>query len=265
MINDSRIREPAVAGLFYPAAATVLQAQVDGLLAAAKPPAGAQPRAIVVPHAGYIYSGAAAAEAYAQLAPWREHIKRVVILGPPHRVPMRGLALSSATAFATPLGELALDTQAESCWAAAQDVAVNDRAHAPEHSIEVQLPFLQTVLGDIRILPLLVADTAPARLAELLAPCWERADTLLVISTDLSHFLDYEAARRRDHDTDEAIMGLDATCIGPEQACGCRPLNGLLHLAANRAAHIERVALCNSGDTAGSHDRVVGYAAYVLH
>jgi hypothetical protein len=265
MTNNTRIRPPAVAGLFYPAAAKALRAQVEELLAAVTPSVGARPRAIVVPHAGYIYSGAAAARAYARLAPWREQIKRVVICGPPHRVPFRGLALSSAAAFATPLGELMLDAQTVSAWSGERDVAINDVAHAPEHSIEVQLPFLEIALGDISILPVLVADTAPARLAELLAPHWDRDDTLIVISTDLSHFLDYDTARRRDGETDDSIMKLDATRIGPDQACGCRPLNGLLHLGAQRAAHIERLALCNSGDTAGSRDRVVGYGSYVLH
>ena len=264
-MNETRIRRPAVAGLFYPDTPAVLRAEVQGLLANASPPSGPQPRALVVPHAGYIYSGAAAAQAYARLEPWRERIKHVLVLGPPHRVPLRGLALSSAGAFATPLGDLALDVAAIAHWATELDVAINDVAHGPEHSIEVQLPFLQTVLGDIDLLPVLVADPSPARLAQLLAPCWEREDTLIIISTDLSHFLDYEQARRRDGETDAAIMSLDATRIGPEQACGCRPLNGLLELAAQRAAHIERLALCNSGDTAGSHDRVVGYAAYALH
>lgn len=264
-MNDTRIRKPALAGLFYPAAADELRAQLKGLLADTTPSNNERPRAIIVPHAGYIYSGAAAAQAYARLAPWREQIKHVLVLGPPHRVPMCGLALSSATAFATPLGDLPLDRSTMAAFTCEHDVAVNDLAHAPEYSIEVQLPFLQTVLGDINILPLLVADPSPARLAELLAPSWERDDTLIVISTDLSHFLNDEAARRRDSETDETIMNLDATRIGPEQACGCRPLNGLLHLAARRAAHIERLALCNSGDSAGSRARVVGYAAYALH
>jgi len=264
-MSEMRIRKPAVAGLFYPETAALLRAEVQRLLADAAPATGTRPRALIVPHAGYIYSGAAAAQAYARLIPWREQIKHVLVLGPPHRVPVRSLALSSATAFVTPLGAVALDVATVSAWATQCDVEVNDAAHAPEHSIEVQLPFLQSVLDGFDILPVLVADPSPLRLAEMLAPYWERDDTLIVISTDLSHFLDYDQARRRDSDTDATIMALDATGIGPEQACGCRPLNGMLELAAQRAAHIERLALCNSGDTAGGHDRVVGYAAYALH
>lgn len=264
-MTAARIRPPAVAGLFYPDSAEGLRNTVQGLLAHARVRSGERPRALIVPHAGYIYSGAAAAAAYAQLAPWRDEIKKVVVLGPPHRVPMRGLALSSASAFATPLGQLTLDGLIHDSWTGAADITINDAAHAPEHSIEVQLPFLQTVLGEFTLLPVLVAEPSSARLAALLAPYWERDDTLLVISTDLSHFLDYAAAQRRDGESDASIMQLDASRIGPEQACGCHALNGLLRLAAQRAAHIERLALCNSGDTAGDHARVVGYAAYALH
>ena len=265
MMEDQRLRTAAVAGLFYPTAASVLRGQLAQLLAAAQPGAGECPRALVVPHAGYVYSGAAAAQAYARLIPWRAQIKRVLVLGPPHRVAVRGLATSSATAFATPLGQLPIDTSAMAVWSAVRGVAVNDPAHADEHSIEVQIPFLQTVLGDIRLLPMLVAESSPHRLADLLAPDWQQDDTLIVVSTDLSHFLAYDQARQRDGKTDATIMHLDATRIGPEQACGYRALNGVLALAARRRARIERLALCNSGDTAGSRERVVGYGAYALY
>lgn len=265
MSKDEQVRKAAVAGLFYPGAAATLRRQVDQLLAAVEPGGGECPRALVVPHAGYIYSGAAAAQAYARLRSWRTRLKRVLVLGPPHRVPVRGLATSSATAFATPLGELPIDAHAVTAWSALREVAFNDRAHADEHSIEVQLPFLQTVLGDIRLLPLLVGESSAQRLADWLAPAWQQDDTLIVVSTDLSHFLEYDRARQRDGETDATIMQLDASRIGPEQACGYRALNGVLALATQAEARIERLALCNSGDTAGPRERVVGYGAYALY
>lgn len=255
-MNGGWTRAAAVAGLFYPADGPTLRAEVRRLLDGARSEHGLRPRALVVPHAGYIYSGAAAAAAYARLAPWRDVIKQVLVLGPPHRVPVRGFAASSATAFATPLGEVRT---------ASGNIDINDAAHAEEHCIEVQLPFLQIALGDIVVQPLLVAEPSAARVADLIAPAWERDDCLTVISTDLSHYLDYEAARLRDRATDHSIMHLDSTRIGPRQACGCHALNGLLHLAARRDAAIERLALCNSGDTAGDRSRVVGYAAYAVH
>ena len=258
-------RKPAVAGLFYPAQPAVLRREVQALLAGAVRAAGPRPRALIVPHAGYIYSGPAAAQAYARLQPWRDTIKKIVLLGPPHRVPVRGIAASSADAFETPLGTVSLDRTAIDAIARNPCVTINDPAHAPEHSLEVQLPFLQTVLGAIEVVPLLVAASDTAQVSELLLPWWETADSLIVISTDLSHYLDHAAAVRRDAATDNAIMRLEHTLIGPEQACGCRALNGLLHLARARRAEIERLALCNSGDTAGSRDRVVGYAAYALY
>lgn len=260
-----RIRPPAVAGLFYPDHADALASTVRDLLAGAPASAGPRPRALIVPHAGYIYSGAAAAAAYARLRSWRDDIEKVLVLGPPHRVPVRGVALSGASAFATPLGALSLAVDDRDRLLAAPDVSIDDAAHAPEHSIEVQLPFLKAVLGAVELLPMLVGESAPARVAQLLAPYWDEDGALIVISTDLSHFLDYNAARLRDSETDASIMGLDAARIGPEQACGCRALNGLLYLAAQRKSGIERLALCNSGDTAGDQRRVVGYAAYALH
>lgn len=262
-MNTQRIRAAAVAGLFYPAEAGALRGAVQRLLAGVETADGPRPRALIVPHAGYIYSGTTAAAGYARLRPWRHTIKQVLVLGPPHRVPVRGIAASSAEAFATPLGNVPL-TPAER-EPTAGIVALNDAAHALEHCIEVQLPFLSTVLDTVTVLPLLVAESSAARVAGIIATHWERDDCLTVISTDLSHFLDYDAARRRDFATDERIMALDDAGIGPEQACGCHALNGLLHLAARRGARIERLALCNSGDTAGSRERVVGYGSYTVY
>ncbi len=260
----SEVRPAAVAGLFYAGERAALQRDIDALLDRVQPLAGEAPRALIVPHAGYVYSGAAAAQAYARLARWRAHYRRVVILGPPHRVPVRGMAVDGHARFATPLGEVAIDRAACAALCLDPQVAVDDAAHAAEHAIEVQLPFLQTVLDDFTLVPLLVGDLAPAAVAAAVAPWWDDPQTLLLVSSDLSHFLDYDAARARDAATDAAIMALDADVIGPARACGCRALNGLLYLARQRGADIERLALCNSGDSAGDRDRVVGYAAYAL-
>ncbi len=262
-MNNERIRAAAVAGLFYPGEADVLRKEVLRLLEGVETGDGPRPRALIVPHAGYIYSGATAAAGYARLRPWRASIKQVLVLGPPHRVPVRGFAASSAAAFATPLGNVPLRPADSELTAGI--VALDDAAHALEHCIEVQLPFLATVLDAVTVQPLLVAEPSAARVADIIAPYWERDDCLTVISTDLSHFLDYDAARRRDLASDGSIMALDGAGIGPEQACGCHALNGLLHLAARRGARIERLALCNSGDTAGGRERVVGYGSYALY
>ncbi|MCB1750031.1 MAG: AmmeMemoRadiSam system protein B [Gammaproteobacteria bacterium] len=258
------VRTPAVAGLFYPEAAAVLHDTVTTLLAEAADHGGPRPRALIVPHAGYVYSGRAAAAAYHHLARFRDRVGRVLLAGPPHRVAVRGAATVSCDYFRTPLGDVAIDTVAARELVASGAVEYADAAHVPEHSLEVQLPFLQTVLGEFTLLPLLVGDLPPAAVAALLAPWWDAEDALVVVSTDLSHFLDYDTARTVDGDTDAAIRAFDPSRIDPTRACGCRALNGLLHLAAARAAGIERLALCNSGDTAGSRDRVVGYAAYAL-
>lgn len=259
------VRPSAVAGSFYPAEPARLRVEVLRLLREARGVPGARPRALIVPHAGYVYSGAVAAAAYARLAGWRDSYRRVVLLGPPHRVPVHGLASSAAAAFATPLGLVAVDRAAVTRFESHAGVQPSDAAHAREHALEVQLPFLQATFGEIAIVPLLVGEVAPDALADLLEPWWRDEDSLLLVSTDLSHFLDYAAALRRDGATDATIRALDAFAIGPEQACGCRALNGLLALAARHDARIERLALCNSGDTAGDRERVVGYASYVLH
>ena len=247
-MTPTPVRPPAVAGSFYPAEPARLRAQVERMLVESRCPADARPRALIVPHAGYVDS-----------------YRRVVLLGPPHRVPVRGLASSGAAAFATPLGSMAVDRAAVSRFESHAAVQPSEAAHAREHALEVQLPFLQATLEDVAIVPLLVGEVAPDTLADLLEPWWCDEDSLLLVSTDLSHFLDYAEAVRRDSATDATIRALDASAIGPEQACGCRALNGLLALAARHGAHIERLALCNSGDTAGDRERVVGYASYVLH
>lgn len=263
-MKTTATRPPAVAGMFYPGAPATLQATVDGLLAAAPAVAMAQPKAIIAPHAGYIYSGPTAARIYAALAPWRRTIRRVVLLGPTHRVAVRGLALPACQAFATPLGTIALDAAAMAQLDELPQVHRNDAAHALEHSLEVHLPFLQRALDDFTLVPLAVGDAPPEAVAEVLDCLWGGAETLIVISSDLSHFLPYATAQQVDGNTCRHILALDAH-IDPEQACGAYPINGLLLAARRRSLQAQLIDLCNSGDTAGDRDRVVGYAAFAFH
>lgn len=257
-------RPPAVAGMFYPGAAATLRATVDELLANAPAVAMAQPKAIIAPHAGYVYSGPTAAHIYAALAPWRESIRRVVLLGPTHRLAVRGLALPTCRAFATPLGAIPLDTKAMAQLDELPQIGRNDAAHALEHSLEVHLPFLQRALDEFMLIPLAVGDAEPEAVAEVLDHLWGGDETLLVISSDLSHFLPYTTAQQVDRNTCQHILSLD-THIHPEQACGAFPINGLLLAAQRRGLQAQLIDLCNSGDTAGDRERVVGYAAFAFH
>ena len=259
------VRPPAVAGAFYPADARALAAEVDRLLAAAAVPAEAPvPKAIIAPHAGYVYSGPVAASVYAWLKPARGAITRVVLLGPAHRVGFRGLALAGATAFRTPLGDIPVDTQAADRIRDLPQVVELPQAHAAEHSLEVHLPFLQRSLSDFRLVPLVVGEAGPDEVAEVLERLWGGPETLIVISSDLSHYLDYAAARARDARTADAIERLDAGALGYDDACGRNPIRGLLKVAAARNLMCLRTDLRNSGDTAGPRDRVVGYGAWAF-
>ena len=257
------IRKPAVAGLFYPADAAHCGAAVRKYLRVARSDAPV-PKALLSPHAGFVYSGPIAASAYAPLAAAAPRITRVVLLGPSHRVPFAGLALSGAEAFATPLGEIPLDGTAAGRLERLPQVRLLDEAHAMEHSLEVQLPFLQAVVGDFRLVPLVVGDASSGDVAEVLDELWGGTETLLVVSSDLSHYHDYDSANRLDSETSAAITRLDAT-IGPERACGCRALNGLLRVARRRGLEARLLDLRNSGDTAGDRRRVVGYGAYAFY
>ena len=260
------VRPPAVAGSFYPAQAPVLASTVDGLLAAASAriegtdPA---PKALIVPHAGYIYSGSTAALAYARLAGVRGLIRRVVLLGPVHRVAVRGLALAGAAAFDTPLGRIEVDQDAEALLGALPQVVLSGAAHALEHSLEVQLPFLQQALEDFKLLPVAVGDATPAEVAQVLEALWGGPETLIVVSSDLSHFLPYRAACSLDLETTQRILALDAG-LSHDQACGGTPINGLLLAARRHGLQPRLLGLCNSGDSAGDRNRVVGYAAFAF-
>jgi MEMO1 family protein len=261
MVVLAATRPAAVAGMFYPADARTLALQVDRLLEAVAPGEAARaPKLLVVPHAGYMYSGAVAAQAYALLAPWREQIERVVLLGPTHRMAIRGLAAPSVSTFDTPLGRVELDTGAIAQLAELPQVTRSDAVHAQEHSLEVQLPFLQRTLGAFTLLPLAVGDASAAEVAQVLEIVWGGDETLVVISTDLSHYLPYAEARARDRATVERILRLDPA-LDHDQACGATPLAGALLAARAHGLAPRLLDLRNSGDTAGDRSRVVGYCA----
>lgn len=258
------VRPAAVAGAFYPDRAPELQAMLDRCWDDAKITVGPVPKAIIAPHAGYIYSGGVAASAYARIKPARARIKRVILLGPCHRVAVNGLALSGADAFETPLGPVEIDKDAAALIADLPQVQVFDATHAQEHSLEVHLPFLKSVIDDFKLLPIVVGQAEPADVAQVLEKLWGDAKTLIVVSSDLSHFLDYENAQAIDARTCHAIESLNPAAIERDGACGRFPVGGLLALAKARGMAVETVDLRNSGDTAGPRDQVVGYGSWLF-
>jgi len=258
------VRPPAVAGMFYPGAPPELAGEVKRLLAAVSPASTfSQPKAIIVPHAGYIYSGPVAAGAYARLAPYAATIRRVVLFGPCHRVAVRGLAVPRVQAFATPLGRIPLDEAAIAAALELPQVVAHDAAHAEEHSLEVQLPFLQEALEDFSLVPFAVGYASPDEVAEVIELLWGGPETLIVVSSDLSHYHPYADARRRDARTADDIVHL-RLLADHEQACGATPINGLIEVARRRDLRPQLLDLRNSGDTAGDKSRVVGYASFAF-
>ena len=258
----SAVRRAVVDGLFYPAAPGALRAQVaDYLASVGADDAARLPKMLITPHAGYEYCGAVAAQAYARLGRRREpSIRRVVLLGPAHRAVVQGLAAPAADAFETPLGRVMLDTAALAGLDDLPQVVRDDRAHEHEHSLEVQLPFLQAQLGSFTLVPLVVGAATPQAVAQVLERLWGGAETLIVISSDLSHYLPYAQAQAIDRATMQRILALDAD-LGPHEACGAAAINGAL-LVARRHGLVPRLLdLRNSGDTAGNRERVVGYGA----
>ncbi len=262
----SSVRSPAVAGMFYPGEARELATTVQRLLAdaALRARPAPLPKAIIAPHAGYIYSGAVAASAYVRLRPLADRVRRIVLIGPCHRVAVRGLALPDAEAFATPLGTVPLDRTAIADLLTLPQVHLQDAAHAPEHALEVHLPFLQEIFSTFTLVPIVVGNATGAQVAELLERLWGGDETLIVISSDLSHYLPYDEARALDAATCAAIESLDAAAIGEDQACGRVPVLGLIEIARRRGLRVETLDLRNSGDTAGDRRRVVGYGAWAL-
>ena len=272
--TEKNIRPPAVASMFYPGGTAELRKEVQKYLRNAsteedvpklKKGETAELRTLIVPHAGYIYSGKIAACAYQLLQENQNQFKRVLLLGPAHRVWLEGAAFPEADAFQTPLGEIALDKEliekmlAEFSW-----ISVSDEAHSEEHCLEVQLPFLQETLGDFELLPLVVGETKTEQITEIIQQFSEDPETLIVISTDLSHFHDYQTAREIDARTANAIELLEPNRLSTEDACGAYPLRGALLAASQNHWNVHRLGLCNSGDTAGDRASVVGYGAWAM-
>ena len=259
----SSVRPAAVAGMFYPGDARALAAEVGDLLdgVGLPQPRLSYPKALIVPHAGYIYSGPIAARAFDELIPARGIVRRVVLLGPTHRVAVNGLAVPSAAAFATPLGTVRIDAEALHAVSDLPQVVTSDAAHALEHSLEVQLPFLQKVLGEFALAPFAVGRASVQEVAEAIERLWGGAETVIVVSSDMSHYHSYEQARAIDGATIKRIAAF-ATDIDHEEACGATPLNGLLLTARRKNLSLNLLAACNSGDTAGGKGRVVGYSSF---
>lgn len=263
LASRAPIRPPAVSGRFYPDSPQALTTAVDRYLGAAAGSRLPAAPALIAPHAGYVYSGPIAGSAFAV---WREvdpPVRRIVLLGPNHYVPVRGIALPEASAFATPLGAVPVAAELVAELRSLPGVRIDAAAHAPEHSLEVELPFLQRLLGEVEIVPLLVGEAAPAEVAAVLRVAWNDPGTRVVVSSDLSHFLPYEEARRVDQVTADQIRA-GGERLTPFQACGARAINGLLFEAARRGLTAELLDLRNSGDTAGTRDQVVGYGAFVF-
>lgn len=263
-----QIRHPAVAGMFYPADVNILKRDIHSYLDENDEYTQAlsnRPKAIVVPHAGYVYSGPVAASAYKLLIPFQHQIKRVVLLGPSHRVAFKGLAVPESDTFNTPLGNIPIDREGIQLISDLPQVIASDTAHRDEHSLEVQLPFLQEILDDFTLIPLVVGDAERHEVAEVINRLWGDEHTLIVISTDLSHYHDYYEAKKLDRATSDAITYLKPDLIDYEDACGRNGLKGMLTVAQQKDLNVEILDLRNSGDTAGSKDRVVGYGAYVFY
>jgi AmmeMemoRadiSam system protein B/AmmeMemoRadiSam system protein A len=258
------VRPPAVAGFFYPADTATLSRDVDRYMSARTVPTVAAPKAIIVPHAGYVYSAAVAGPAFAQVQRAAGRINRVVLLGPGHRVAIPGVAAPTADAFQTPLGTVPLERSSIDAIASLPHVELRDDAHREEHCLEVQLPFLQRALGNFTLVPLVVGGASPEQLADILDRLWGGPETLIVISSDLSHYHDYASAQNLDTKAAEAIESLKPDDLSAEQACGRLPIAGMLMSAQRHKLSVDRLDLCNSGDTGGPRDRVVGYGAWAF-
>lgn len=261
---SGRVRAPVVAGMFYPSDPDELSQAVRDLLdGAEKASSSPSPKAVIVPHAGTVYSGPIAASAYTRLP--TEGIERVVLLGPSHRVMLRGLAAPETVIWETPLGPVRIDFEALGEISTFPQVVFSEKAHLDEHSLEVQLPFLIETLGEFRLIPLVAGDARPEEVAEVLDTLWGGPETLVVISSDLSHYEPYEQANKKDSAAAQAIVDLDVRGLDFDNACGLVPISGLVHLAKQKGLRAELLDLRNSGDTAGAKDQVVGYGAFAFY
>jgi hypothetical protein len=262
--RPQRVRLPVVAGSFYPADPDDLRKEIARFLLEANRE-GPIPKGLISPHAGYPYSGAVAASGYALLEPIRHRIERVLLMGPSHRVPLHGLAVSRADAFATPLGTIPVDPVAIETLLSCPQVQVLEEAHRQEHSLEVHLPMLQMSLDDFSLVPIVIGQASAREVAEVINSLWDGDETLLVVSSDLSHYHDWQTARAIDHETSRRIEHREWQQLDGEQACGYGGIRGLLKVAAERGLRVKSVDLRNSGDTQGGKDRVVGYGCYVVY
>lgn len=260
---SERVRVPAVAGMFYPADPVALRRMVRGFMEHAKPCSVDQPKAIIVPHAGYVYSGDVAASGYAQIKP--EAIERVVLLGPAHRVLLQGLAAPETLSWQSPLGNVKIDFESLKKISTFPQVLFSERAHQEEHSLEVQLPFLQERLGEFKLVPLTVGDASAKEVSEVLNALWGGPETLIIVSSDLSHYERYDQAVKKDSATANAIVDLNVRGLDMDSACGLIPIAGLIDQARQRRMRAGLLDLRNSGDTAGPKDQVVGYGAFAFY
>lgn len=261
------VRQPAVAGLFYPGNARELSNEVTQFLRDARReehPPQLHPKALIVPHAGYTYSGSIAAKAYITLDGIADHIERVILIGPAHRVRLRGLAISDVQYFRTPLGDIPIDRSATRQLLTLPQVQVMDAAHWQEHSLEVQLPFLQVMLGEFSVVPIVIGEASPSEVDQVLEMLWGGPETLVIISSDLSHFLDYESAQYIDRSTCDAVEHFQFEHIDFNQACGCIGMKALLRVAKRKGMQVHTLGVCNSGDTGGDQQRVVGYGSWAF-
>jgi MEMO1 family protein len=263
-IGSKRLRPAACAGRFYPAAPQDLRDLVNTSLRAGRSPSGPTPQAVIAPHAGYRYSGPVAGSAFVRWQRAGEWAGRVVVVGPSHYLEFEGVAVSSAAAFETPLGQVPVDREAVERIRALPQVHVHDAAHAPEHCLEVELPFLQLMFEQFELVPLLVGSARDHDVDEVLGLLWDGQKTRLVISSDLSHYHAYQRALSIDQETARAIEALRPDAVSSDRACGSKAVQGLLRVAKRRRLSVTTVDLRNSGDTAGSRDRVVGYGAFLF-
>jgi len=263
------LRQPAVAGMFYSAGARELRQDVEAMLREAdtvsdRAPPGLTPKAMIVPHAGYVYSGPVAASGYRLLESVRTTVRRVALFGPSHRVYLEGMAIPASEGFVTPLGTVPLDLDALQQISTLPGVSVSDPAHAQEHSLEVQLPFLQLILDDFKLVPVVVGQATPADVGRVIDALWGGPETLILVSSDLSHHLTYGQAQQTDTNTSRRIIDKATTLTGQE-ACGAHAINGLMCAEHSRALNVDTIDMRNSGDTAGDKTQVVGYGTFILH
>lgn len=266
-INPGKIRPPAVAGMFYPGDPQELTRMISEYLASNHPDidvSAGDIKAIIAPHAGYIYSGPVAASVYQYLTTLKSKISNVILIGPSHRVPLLGLATSSADYFSTPLGNIPINRAITEELNQLPFVSELDQAHSMEHSLEVHLPFLQLTLEDFQLVPIVAGDASPDQVSQLVELALQHKNTLLVISSDLSHYHDYHTAQKLDHDTCNAIEALSVSDLDSQHACGYIPVRGLLKYAKEHGLTAQTIDCRNSGDTAGPRNEVVGYGAYVF-